>query len=179
MRNQYKILAEVYNNQVNEATRANLPGMQQFKTKIIDMPWGKPALLLIFDKNGEFLHSTTDYKLVNVPKYKEHLNGLFNWIIPNVAAAMVIVVSGGLLITPPDSPQYVCEVYVTDPNWIKEIHQLLTDKISTDPNNANYSAKVKDMWDQLSAAVRTRLQEYRRSNPVNEATRANLKDLRK
>ena len=166
---------KVKDNTIQEATRANLQGMQQFKTKIIDMPWGRPALRLVFDRNGKFVYMNDNP--VNAPEYKEHLVGLFDWIIPNVAAAMVIEGSGGLLITPPDSPHYVCEVYVTDPNWIKEIHQLLTDKISTDPNNANYSAKVKDMWDQLSAAVRTRLQEYRSSNPVNEATRANLKGM--
>ena len=72
---------------------------------------------------------------------------------------------------------YKLEVYVTDPDWIKEIRQLSIGKVSTDPNNANYSAKVKDMWDQLSAAVQARLQEYRSSNPVNEATRANLKGM--
>jgi hypothetical protein len=166
---------KVKDNTIQEATRANLQGMQQFKTKIIDMPYGRPALMLVFDRNGKFVYMNDNP--VNAPEYKEDLNGLFNWIIPNVAAAMVTVGSGGLLITPPDSPLYVCEVYVTDPNWIKEIHQLLTDKISTDPNNANYSAKVKDMWDQLSAAVRTRLQEYRSSNPVNEATRANLQGM--
>ena len=153
-------------------TRANLVGMQQFKSRAIDVPWDKPALLLIFDKNGEFLHSTTDYKLVNTPESDEGLYGLFKWIIPNVAAAMIEDKS--LLVT---LVNYKLKVYVTDPDWIKEIRQLSIGKVSTDPNNANYSAKVKDMWDQLSAAVRTRLQEYRSSNPVNEATRANLKGM--
>ena len=157
-------------------TRANLFGMQQFKSGVIDVPWDKPALLLIFDKNGEFLHSTTDYKPVNTPADDEGMYGLFKWIIPNVAAAMIEDKSG--LVT---LHNYTLAVYVTDPDWINEIRQLSIGKVSTDPNNANYSAKVKDMWDQLSAAVQARLQEYRSSNPVNEpvseATRANLKGM--
>jgi hypothetical protein len=158
-------------------TRANLAGMQQFKSKVIDTPWDKPALLLTFDKNGEFLHSTAGNKLVNTPEDGETLYGLFKWIIPNVAAAMIGDKSG--LVTLVD---YTLEVYVTDPDWINEIRQLSIGKVSTNPNSENYSAKAKNMWDQLSGAVQARLQEYRNSKPpvnepVNEATRANLQGM--
>ena len=158
----------VDNDELDEATRANLPAMQQFKSKIIDMPWGAPALELIYDKKGKFVGATDiDCALTKVPDNTEYIQNVpLYWVIPNVAVAT----PPGHLVFP---FQHSLRLFIVNEEWIKEIKQFLLRKGSA---QTYVNQKAVNMWHDLNVAINKFLVKHR-NNTLTEATRGNLQGM--
>ena len=138
-----------------EATRANLAGMQNFKSEVIDIPYDAPAVLIKFTIYGDLDNADPDKNCI-VTKVPAPVNDKpIEWVIPGIAVGVI------------RDNWYLC-VYIVDKKWIKEIKH-------------NYNEEI-DMWYQLCNAAIDYLQK--RGYPVDndeldEATRGNLQGMQK
>ena len=148
MRNQYKILAEVYN-QVNEATRANLPGMQNYMDKHGDIPFGREC--------------------ATVTVYRGHITDMPPGKVSLPEGAQWLIKPSACYVEDTDMDVSEVNVYILDPHIMTQITRYNIGAITLNPDSEDYSEELYNYLKSIIDAV-----EKVKDNTIQEATRANL-----